>query len=51
LRADLDTRIAAEALLGMLRGINRYCRDYTTPEGAVPLLVGMFIDGCSIGRA
>jgi AcrR family transcriptional regulator len=51
LRADLDTRIAAEALLGMLRGINRYCRDYTTPEGAVPLLVGMFIDGCSIERA
>ena len=40
LRADLDTRIAAEALLGMLRGINRYCRDYTTPEAAVPIVTG-----------
>ncbi|HUN59094.1 MAG TPA: TetR/AcrR family transcriptional regulator [Candidatus Binataceae bacterium] len=47
LRSDLDTRIAAEALLGMLRGINRYCREYTTPEAAVPLLVGIFIGGCT----
>ncbi|HTT75439.1 MAG TPA: TetR/AcrR family transcriptional regulator [Candidatus Binataceae bacterium] len=46
LRADLDTRIAAEALLGMLRGINRYCREYTTPEAAVPILVGIFMSGC-----
>jgi AcrR family transcriptional regulator len=47
LRADLDTRIAAEALLGMLRGINRYCRDSTTSEGAVPIVVRIFINGCS----
>jgi AcrR family transcriptional regulator len=47
LRADLDTRIAAEALLGMLRGINRYCRDYTTPETAIPILVDIFIGGCA----
>jgi AcrR family transcriptional regulator len=46
LRAHLDTRIAAESLLGMLRGINRYCRDYTTPEEAAPMVVGIFMDGC-----
>jgi AcrR family transcriptional regulator len=47
LRADLDTRIGAEALLGMLRGINRYCRDYTNPEAAVPIVTGIFIGGCA----
>jgi len=48
LRAELDTRLAAESLLGMLRGINRYCRDYTTPEDAAPVVVGIFIDGCGL---
>jgi AcrR family transcriptional regulator len=47
LRSDLDTRIGAEALLGMLRGINRYCREYTTPEAAVPIITAIFIGGCS----
>jgi TetR/AcrR family transcriptional regulator, cholesterol catabolism regulator len=47
LRADLDTRIGAEALLGMLRGINRYCRDYTNPDAAVPIVTGIFIGGCA----
>lgn len=46
-RANLDTRIAAEVLLGMLRGINRYCREYTTPEAAVPIVTGIFIGGCA----
>jgi AcrR family transcriptional regulator len=46
-RPDLDTRIAAEVLLGMLRGINRYCREYTTPEAAVPIVTGIFIGGCA----
>jgi AcrR family transcriptional regulator len=47
-RPDLDTRIAAELLLGMLRGINRYCREYTTPETAVPIVTGIFIGGCTV---
>lgn len=46
LRTDLDTRIVAESLLGMLRGINRYCREYTTPELATNAVVSLFLDGC-----
>jgi hypothetical protein len=45
-RADVDTRIAAEALLGMMRGINRYSRSYTTPELAVEVLTSLFLGGC-----
>jgi AcrR family transcriptional regulator len=47
LRPDLDTRIGAEVLLGIIRGINRYCREYTTPEAAVPIVTGIFIGGCA----
>jgi hypothetical protein len=47
LRADLDTRIVAESLLGMLRGINRYCREYTTPDLAANAVVSLFLDGCT----
>ena len=47
LRAGLDTRIVAESLLGMLRGINRYCREYTTPEAATDAVVAIFLDGCA----
>ena len=47
LRADLDTRIVAESLLGMLRGINRYCRDYATPESAADAVLSIFLDGCA----
>ncbi len=43
---SLDTRVAAEALLGMLRGINRYSRDYTDPERAVETVTAIFFDGC-----
>jgi AcrR family transcriptional regulator len=43
---SLDTRVAAEALLGMLRGINRYSRDYTDPERAVEVVTSIFFDGC-----
>jgi len=46
LRPSLDTRIAAEAMLGMLRGINRYCRDFSTPETAVATALSIFLDGC-----
>jgi AcrR family transcriptional regulator len=46
-RGDLDVRVAAETLLGMLRGINRYCRDYTTPEKAAQIVASIFLEGCS----
>jgi len=46
LRGDLDTRIVAESLLGMLRGINRYCRGYTTPERATESVLSIFLNGC-----
>ena len=47
LRADLDPRIVAESLLGMLRGINRYCREYSTPENATDAVTALFLDGCA----
>jgi len=50
LREDLDTRIVAESLLGMLRGINRYCRDYTSPDRATRAVMSLFFDGCSSER-
>ena len=46
LRADLDMRIVAESLLGMLRGINRYCREYTTPGHATDAVLALFFEGC-----
>jgi len=46
-RADLDTRIVAESLLGMLRGVIRYCQDYTTPEKAAEAVVSVFLEGCA----
>ena len=45
IRPGFDTRIAAEALLGMVRGINRYGRDHTTPERAIDLVTSIFLDG------
>lgn len=47
LREDIDTRIVAESLLGMMRGINRYCRDYTSPDRATQAVMSLFFDGCS----
>lgn len=47
LRPSFDTRIVAESLLGMLRGINRYCREYTTPDEAAEAVVSLFLDGCA----
>ena len=45
MRPGFDTRIAAEAMLGMVRGINRYSREYTTPERAVDIVTSIFLDG------
>ena len=47
MRPGIDTRIAAESLLGMMRGINRYGREYTTPERAVDIVTSIFLDGCA----
>jgi hypothetical protein len=43
----IDTRIAAESLLGMMRGINRYGREYTTPDRAIDIVISIFLDGCA----
>jgi AcrR family transcriptional regulator len=43
----LDTRMAAETLLGMLRGINRYCRDFTNPEEGAEFVTTIFLEGCA----
>jgi TetR/AcrR family fatty acid metabolism transcriptional regulator len=45
IRPGFDTRIAAESLLGMIRGINRYGREYTTPDRAVGIVTSIFLDG------
>jgi AcrR family transcriptional regulator len=45
IRADLDTQIAAESILGMMRGINRYSREYTTPDRAVDIVTSIFLAG------
>lgn len=47
IRPDLDTQIAAESLLGMMRGINRYSREYTTPDRAVDIVTSIFLGGCA----
>lgn len=48
IRPDLDTQIAAESLLGMMRGINRYSREYTTPDRAVDIVTSIFLGGCAV---
>ena len=45
MRPGIDARIAAEAMLGMVRGINRYGREYTTPDRAVDIVTSIFLDG------
>jgi len=47
MRPGIDTRMAAESLLGMMRGINRYGREYTIPERAVETVTAIFLDGCA----
>jgi AcrR family transcriptional regulator len=47
IRPDIDTRIAAESLLGMMRGINRYSREHTTPDRAADILTSLFLGGCA----
>jgi AcrR family transcriptional regulator len=47
MRSGIDTHLAAESLLGMMRGINRYGREYTTPDRAVEIVAATFLDGCA----
>ena len=47
MKPGIDTRIAAESLLGMMRGINRYGREYSTPDRAVDIVTSIFLDGYS----
>lgn len=47
MRPGIDTRMAAESLLGMVRGINRYGREFTTPERAADIVTSIFFDGCA----
>jgi AcrR family transcriptional regulator len=46
LRDGVDERLAAEAVLGMIRGINRYARQYTSPAGAARTVIAIFLAGC-----
>ena len=47
IKQDLDTQIAAESILGMMRGINRYSREHTTPDRAVDVVTSIFLSGTS----
>ncbi|HUY27842.1 MAG TPA: TetR/AcrR family transcriptional regulator [Candidatus Binataceae bacterium] len=47
IRGDLDTRLAAESVLGMVRGLNRYGREFATPDIAVETIVAIFFEGCA----
>jgi AcrR family transcriptional regulator len=47
IRSDIDTRIAAESLLGMMRGITRYSREHTTADRAVDVITALFLGGCA----
>jgi AcrR family transcriptional regulator len=47
IRPDIDIQIAAESLLGMMRGITRYSREHTTPDRAVDILTSLFLSGCA----
>ncbi|HVA81302.1 MAG TPA: TetR/AcrR family transcriptional regulator [Candidatus Binataceae bacterium] len=46
IRADLDTRLAAESVLGMVRGLNRYGREFATADVASDTIIAIFLDGC-----
>ena len=47
LRPDLNLDLAAESLLGMLRGVNFYRDENVSLHDAVASSVGIFLQGCS----
>jgi AcrR family transcriptional regulator len=51
LRDSLAVGVAAESLLGMLRGINFYREDRMSLDDAVSAALSIFLDGCCDDRA
>ncbi|MFZ0887640.1 MAG: TetR/AcrR family transcriptional regulator [Candidatus Binataceae bacterium] len=51
LRGDLDFQLAAESLLGMMRGIQRYKRENVGLDEAVHTVVSLFLDGAHLTNA
>jgi AcrR family transcriptional regulator len=49
LRSDLDFDLLTEALLGMMRGINRYKGRHVSLDDAVNTVVATFLDGSLAG--
>ncbi len=46
MRSGLDVKLAAEALLGLIRGLCRHSRDYSVPPIAARTIVTIFLGGC-----
>jgi AcrR family transcriptional regulator len=46
LRSGLDVKLAAEALMGLIRSLCRHSRDYTVPAIAIRTIVTLFLGGC-----
>jgi AcrR family transcriptional regulator len=51
LRADLDFDLMAEALLGMIRGVQRYKSEHVRLEDAVRTVVATFLNGSLTRRS
>lgn len=45
LRGDLDFDLLTEALLGMMRGVNRYKADHVSLDDAANTVIATFLDG------
>jgi AcrR family transcriptional regulator len=45
-RRELDAQLAAEALLGSIRGISRHQHEYTIPAVAIQTVASLFLGGC-----
>jgi AcrR family transcriptional regulator len=46
MRPGLDIKLAAEALMGLVRGLCRHSRDYSVPAVAARTIVTIFLGGC-----
>lgn len=49
LRADLNTRLCSEALLGMIRGVIRFRKSTDTPETSAKTVLELFFTGMTGG--
>ncbi len=50
IRSDLDFDLMAEALLGMIRGVQRYKADHVALDEAVHTVVAAFLGGTLIRK-